>query len=520
MLILFAKRASYSAISGFSFVFSSLISGIIVARILGVEETGRVAFAVWLAFILSQVVDGGTSVSVGRFVAELRGKRDEAGAHALSGRLSRALLFYNLLAIALCAAAFVIAPSATAASIRHLFGNDGSSAIALATTVLLLLVAQSFAAFAAGHFRGTQNFGGFAVFSFASMAAQIVCVTAGSLLFQAPGAIAGYAIGQGMIALPALGLLFARGRVSTDLARQARHYGGFSWGANLFNAIVWSRIELLFLQSFWGYREVGLFSVALALSAIASQGPLLLTGAFLPMLAEKHGRRDREGLQLAFASGTRFLALVAFPACFGMAAIVPSLIGLLYAPSFAPATDATMIISTAAAFSVSTTIGSHLINALGRSDLMFVSSLIGAILSIGTGFLLIPEYGLLGAALARTVTQFTIIAWFIWFVTPKLGFAYPFRSLVLTLGAAIVSALAAHCVITIDSGVGGLVLAIPTAAVVYLLSLRLFGAVEPQDLLLAHRVISALPPAVGTIAKTILSFVERDERRPTATPSP
>lgn len=509
MLAIFAKRSMYSAISGFATVFATFISGIIAANLLGVEGTGLVAFAVWLALIASQVVDGGTSLCVGRFTADLHGQGDKAAAYSLSGRLARRLLLYNAIGIAAFAVFYFADPAMATESLRRLFGEtDGDAATNLVFFVALLTFTQSFATFGMAHYRGSQDFVTLAAVSFVSMVAQIICVYLGALLFQVPGAIAGYIAGQLLLTVAGAKLMTRSGTVTADLISETRKYGRYSWAANLCNTFVWSRIEILFLQSFWGYREVGLFSVALALSAIASQGPLLLTGAFLPMLAEKHGQKDRQGLQMAFASGTRFLAIAAFPACFGMAAIVPTLVQLLYGPSFAPAIPAATIIATAAAFSITTVIGTHLVNALARSDVIFVTSLIGAALSIAGGFLLIPHYGLLGAAISRTATQLAMIGIGLWFITTRLRFSYPFAALLRILLAALVASLAAFVVVTLVPGFHGLVLAILGAALVYALCLRFFGAVDPQDIAVAHRLIAALPPRFAAIANTLLSFID------------
>ncbi len=509
MLVIFAKRSMYSAISGLATVFSTFVSGIIAANMLGVEGTGLIAFAVWIALMIAQVVDGGTALSLGRFTADLKGQGDTAAAYALSGRLARRLLLYNLLAIAALAAFCLLAPQMATDAMHRLFGElGGGTGASLLSFVVLLVLAQSFAAFGTAHFRGTQDFVTLAALTFISMIVQIACVYLGALFFDVPGAIAGYAFGQLCLALAAARLLWRRGAVAPDLVRQTRQYGRFSWAANLCNTFVWSRIEILFLQSFWGYREVGLFSVALALSAIASQGPLLLTGAFLPMLAEKHGQQDRQGLQLSIATGTRFLAMAAFPACFGMAAVVPALVDLLYGPSFGPAVPAATIIATAAAFSITTVISTHLVNALGRSDFIFVSSLVGAAFSIGGGLLLIPHFGLLGAAVSRTATQLVMICMGLWFVTRRLHFSYPFAALFRILCAALAISLLAFLIVTLVDGLAGLVVAIMVAALAYPVCLRLFGAVDPQDIAFAHRLCAALPSPFAGAAAALLSFID------------
>lgn len=510
----FASNSLHSAIAGLATVFAGFISGVIVANILGVEGAGLVAFAVWIALVVAPIIDGGTALCAGRFPADLKGQKDDAAAHALPGILARRLFLYNVLA-------------AVALVLVHVSGMDGPVArsglpgalstdipISLFVIVAALTSLQSLALFGTAHLRGSQNFRTLAVLTFVSMVAQIACVYAGARLHGATGAIAGYASGQVLLALTTIGLLWRPGRISPALANEVGRYGRFSWAANVCNTFVWSRIEILFLQVFWSYREVGWFSVALALSGLASQGPLLLTGAFLPMFAQKHGQADRAGLQSAFSSGTRLLAMLAFPACFGMAAVVPALVGLLYGPEFEPAVPAAMVISTAAAFTITTVIGTHLVNALARSDFIFASSLAGAVFSGAAGILLIPGFGLVGAAVSRAVVQLAMIGLGLWFITRRLKFSYPFNSLFRILLAALVAAATAFAVISISETLTGLLVAILLSALVYVICLRLFGAAHADDIALLRRLSTSLPRRLGWALDGLLSFVHPSSDRP------
>lgn len=510
----FASKSLYSAIAGLSTVFASFISGVIVANSLGVEGAGLVAFAVWITLIIAPVIDGGTALCAGRFPADLKGQNDDAAAYTLPGMMARRLFLYNVLA----AAALAVLYLSGIAGFETQSGLPGTPPADIPVSLFVIVAAltslQSLAMFGTAHLRGSQNFRTLAVLTFASMVTQIACVYAGARLQGVSGAIAGYAAGQVLLALTTLWLLRRPGRISPALAREVGRYGRFSWAANVCNTFVWSRIEILFLQVFWSYREVGWFSVALALSGLASQGPLLLTGAFLPMFAQKHGKADRTGLQSAFSSGTRVLAILAFPACFGMAAVVPVLVGLLYGPEFEPAVPAAMVISAAAAFTITTVIGTHLVNALARSDFIFASSLAGAVLSGAAGILLIPGFGLVGAAVSRAVVQLAMIGLGIWFITRRLKFSYPFGSLFRILLAALVAAAIAFFTIAIARTPAGLLVAILLSAIAYVICLRLFGAAHADDISLLRRLSASLPRPLGRVFDAVLSFIHPSSDRP------
>jgi len=487
-------------------MLASFISGIVVANLLGVEGTGMVVFAVWIALVAAPVVDGGTALSVGRFQAVLKGQQDMAAAHALPGLLARRLLLYNGLGVSLFAALYLMGETSV---LRLPSAEDPAAGIPplLAMGVASLTLLQSLALFGTAYLRGSRRFVVLAALGLVSMGVQIAAVYAGIRLAGVVGAIAGYGLGQVLLSVVTLRLLWRSGIVQPSLLREVRRYGRFAWAANVCNTFVWSRIEIFFLQFFWTYREVGLFSVALALAALASQGPLLLTSAFLPMLSEKHGQGDRAGLQRAFSGGTRLLAILAFPACFGLVSIVPVLVGILYGYSFEPAVPATMVIAAAAAFSTSAVIGTHLVNALARSDFIFFSSLAGAVMSVLLGLLLIPDNGLIGAAAARAMTQLAMTGLGLWFITRRLNFSYPSGYLLRILAATLAASVCAYFATTLIGSIAGLFAAVAAFIPIYVAGLRLFRAVHPEDAEMMRGLSRSLPRPFARLIHYLLLFV-------------
>ena len=190
--------------------------------------------------------------------------------------------------------------------------------------------------------------------------------------------------------------MFGPASIDRTLSRRVTSFALYCWGANVTSAIVWSRIELFFLERYWGMDSVAMFAVALALTQLAIQGPMLLTSAVLASLAEKRGRDDLDGMRGQFAAAVRLLAALVFPICFGTAAIIPELLPVLYGDKFVAAVPAAMVLVSVAALSVLSTVATSLVQALERGDFVFVSSLCGAACALSAGFMLIPEFGVMG----------------------------------------------------------------------------------------------------------------------------
>jgi O-antigen/teichoic acid export membrane protein len=497
----FARNSAFSMIAGLCTTFGSFLSSVFVARMLGVEGTGVVAYSVWLASIIVILADAGVPATLARFIPELNGRGEDEDARRLTSYLLRRLLIG-------ATAAFVVVAAFTAATY---FGEGAQDRrtddhALMALLVGMLAFSQVLANFTLGHFRGSQRFSRVATFTSISMAVQLPAIAIGASLFGSLGAFAGYVLGAIIPAFAALRFLRGDTELKMETRDRVRKYALYTWAAAIASALVWSRVEIYFLEKAWGVASVGLFTVGMTLSSLATQGPMLLTGALLGYFSERFGQNALPEMRSAYATATRLMAFLVFPACFGAAAIMPVLLPMLYGPAFAGAAPAAMILVAAAAFGATAVVGTNIVFAMERSDFIFLSSIAGAVLSVTAGLAVIPTYGLLGAAVGRAVIQFAMVGMGIWFISQRLRCPTPFRELALLLVAALFSSVVAGSCISLLPGrpFAGLASAVVAGAIAYILAVRLLGALPQADLERLRSVAAALPRPIFRIAEPIL----------------
>jgi O-antigen/teichoic acid export membrane protein len=171
----FARNSGLNAVSGASILLASLFSGIVVARLLGTEGAGTVAFALWIASMITPVIGGGMSAGIGRSLPELTGRGEIAQAQAFSGWLSRRLLAYVLLALTGFIATISIEPSIAARIAAFLASDDsGGQSRVLLLLLPILIVGQVMAVFGNSYLRGLQAFGRLARLSVVSLLLQVI----------------------------------------------------------------------------------------------------------------------------------------------------------------------------------------------------------------------------------------------------------------------------------------------------------------------------------------------------------
>ncbi|MER2265754.1 lipopolysaccharide biosynthesis protein [Methylobacterium oxalidis] len=508
----FARNSLLGVVSGLATALSNFGTSVILARLLGVDGFGTVMFAMWMVVLGAAVADLGSATSLSRYLPELQGRGQEALIGHLASRLFRP---FALVVVFLCASLVgygawrwqlagepPLLLDAARPRENPLFWVVTAAALAL----------QALSLFHYGYLRGLQRFGEIAKLTLVCLAIQLVAVTIGSLACGPLGALAGYCAGFLLPALKAFRHLRAVEPIPTDLAQRVRRYALFAWAGNFATVILYSRIEVFFLERSWGTDAVGLFAVGVTLANIAAQGPMLLTSGFLPHFSASYGRGDRDSIQRLYASGTRVMAFLVLPACFGLAAVLPSLIPLLYGAQFDRAITASVILALSSASGI-VYVGNQLALGCDRSDLGFASTLIGAVLLVAGCAAAVPVYGVMGAALVRVGVQLVLVLTNFWLIRSRLGYRAPIGDMVRILVAASICGISAAAVASSISGPLSLAGAIPAGIVTYWLAVRLLNALPADDIERLRSLLRPLPTLVVSPFDRALMLLSRHSSR-------
>jgi O-antigen/teichoic acid export membrane protein len=497
----FTRNSGFGTAAGLMTALASVLASMIVARALGVAESGVVAFAMWVAMVAAAVFDFGVQASLARYLPELiaSGRADEA--ERLAGRLWRWVAGSSVAAII---------GFAGWAAWRGLDGALPAPHVPMWALVGVACALQTLCGFTFGYLRGVQRFDRLALLTAGFLACQLAGVAIGAVHFGAAGAIAGYCSGSAIPALLSLRHLGSKGLPAPALMARVRPYALFAWAGTLSGTVVWSRAELFFLQRSAGSVAVGLFTVAVTLANVAAQGPMLLTAGLLPYFAESFGRGAVHEMREAYATATRVLAFLVFPVCFGAAALLPVAVPLLYGRDFSAAVPAATVLVLAAGVGAVASVGTTLVMAMNRSDFVFVSGLLSAVLAISAGLTVIPEFGVMGAAWSRALIQVAAVAAGGGFIFWRLRFPLPLFDLTKLLFAAAACAAAARGCLAFGGTSLSLVPAIAAGAVSYGIAVRALRALHPHDAERLRLLCRVLPPRAQAICKRMISLLAPD----------
>ena len=457
--------------AGLASLIAGFGSSIIVARVLGVNGSGIVAYALWIMTAATLVSDLGLPQALLRFAAKGSDSERIALLRALTRRFA---LSTGLLATVMAGFAMW----------RYSTGSPATAWVWMATAGLFLCYAYSTLSLGVaqglGHFRQTS------VNTVAGCLIQPVSVAVGAVFLGPAGAI----LGQMVRHLPqALGLrrYFAFEAAPADYSGpsavnpDARN----NWMSGGLAALLSSRVELAVIGAYLGVTEIGQYAAGATMASMIVQLTFSLAAVLVPLFSSYQDREDSAGLICAYQRSLLGLSLLLAPICFGGAAIAPVLVPAMFGEAFRPAGEIGAVLVAFAFAQVLTTVPYRLMLARERTGVVLHLSVWEGVASMAALLVVTPLWGAMGAAFVKGVTS-TVTA-IIYLAYCRVALDTPVRIwplLKIVLSAAL-CASAAWALLMWKNDLIGLTLSIPVGATTYIVALICLSAIPEEDRRLA-----------------------------------
>jgi len=414
------SNISWLSAENFATTLVSALVSIVVARTLGAAAAGTwgYVFAIYSMSLLLTTL-GIDQILIVDFVA-IREQRCTVMATALGLRMTASIV----VAAALISASFAI-------------GTQTPDQNALIRVLALSLIAMSFDV-VGNWFRSQLRFDYVVIPSIVSTfiggAAKIFFVLhEHSILPLGYLTLGQSALMQGMIVVSAL-----RGGVAVALrgfsARYARELLRTSLPLMLSGiaVFVYMRANVFFLNEFDSKADVGLYNAAAAISGIAYFIPTVIVTALTPGLYRRYNA-DRAQFERTFRHITSILTLGLSVIALAVMFLSHRIIILLYGTAFAPAA-AVLALHVWTLIPVANGLTSSVwLAAEKRTSVLLTRTVCGGGVNIALNLLLIPRWGIIGAAIATLVSMLTASTFMLPFFgkTARRIFVLQLRSLLL-----------------------------------------------------------------------------------------
>lgn len=161
-------------------------------------------------------------------------------------------------------------------------------------------------------------------------------------------------------------------------------------------------IGTLVLGFFGTVSGVGIFSAALRVSAIGTLFHSSLMRIAIPMISDLHSQGRIDQLERMYQTMTKWGMAFNLPVFLTTAIFAQPLLSI-FGQDFVVGSTGLTILAAAALFNASTGVCGTIVTMTGHSRLSLANSLISLVVNVGLDLLIIPRWGLVGAAAASAI---------------------------------------------------------------------------------------------------------------------
>ncbi len=376
-----------------------------------VQHLGVAQFGTWmlvLAFIGSSgTLCTGFGDAALKYVSLMRGRVDADGVREV---VSASVVINFLLGVMVAIALFVCAPWAAG----HLFRLSGANASLFSLSLRIgaaVLIVRSVAFVFISALRGFERYDLAATISALTRAAVVLQAIVLILRGQALVAIlAGTALCEA-VALCALVVVSQRAIGGFGFSavpgwhsyRAIAHFGTFSWLQAL-SGTLFTQGDRLLVGAMLGPAALAYYSICVQASQPIHGLAASVSNVLFPHLSARFERDDVKQVAPMVERSVVLNALFVCALAFPLVAFSTPILNLWMGPSFAEHASLTLrFVALSFALLAFNIPGHYALMALARVRYLTALNFAGGAAALGTAFLLIPRYGMAGAALGRLV---------------------------------------------------------------------------------------------------------------------
>jgi len=420
------KNLMFSSAGLYVESFFIMVMSIIIARSLGPESYGNYALIVWMCALGIKITNGGVTTALIKFVSECRVKYEENISPTI-----KYLRKIQLVKLAIVLIAFLI----FFWLFREKLYQDVTFDIFL--LLLLVIVLRAFYMFYVSLSKGFENFKATAAISSIASPLHLLLVVAAALISNT---LIAFVI---VYALSAIVYLFVSRKIALgwckfekndvqipeEMKSRIKKHVSIVMVNTLLLFLITKESELLFLKYYANGEDLGFFKVAHRLGfAIALLLPGIFEGIMLPLMSGSIAKA-KDVAAVRFLESVKYIMIMAIPAALFCAIFAKDIIFLLYGEEFSRAViPFMMLVSTCCICSIASVPTSYLLS-VDKQSLILKVMLVGTVLKLSLDYYLVSRYGLMGAAIAFSVSFIFMFLANLVIAMKHLGVGFPWQQL-------------------------------------------------------------------------------------------
>ncbi|MEM2125330.1 MAG: flippase [Candidatus Methanosuratincola sp.] len=463
-----------------------IVTSVLLARLLGANQYGMYTLALSASNIAVGIAVFGLDSALIRYVAILANRRDEKGLWgALQVGIGTAMLLSVLTGTFLFAFATIIA--------ERTFQEPQLAPLLQLVSVIVPFLTLS--EILAGANRGFKRMDYAVIAQFVAQPV-IRLVLIGILAFSGFNTVHailtfGLAdLSASLLLLYYLNKEFSLKRSLLHARRDLREIFNFSIPFWLSDMMLWlkNNLQPLLIGTLNTITGVGVFSIVNNITRVSGEFASSINTSSKPIIAELHDRGDVKQLGRIYQTANKWNVMVQLP-IFLIMVLFPGQILSIFGSSFAAGATTLVVLAFADLVSVGTGMGGTIIDMTGYTKLKLLNSTIRIALYFILDILLIPRFGLIGAAMAillgeLVVNLLRLIQVFVLFRI--LPFNRSFAKPVTSIGLALACSMLLNIWFPADSNYFMTILHMVLVVMIYAAAILSLGLNEEERTMLVH----------------------------------
>jgi O-antigen/teichoic acid export membrane protein len=382
-----------------------------------------------------------------------------------------------------------------------LFDNPDYTSFVLIT--FLWVVANTFFIFFSAYLRAKKRLRLLSVRSVilavAEMALVIGLSSQGVRLEWVMGSVAA---SYGVMAMIFLVMIFREVGWPTPNLSRLRSYLMFSLPQIPGLVLLWliASSDRYFITHFLGLSEAGIYSSSYQLASMTRLFYSPIIFVLYPTLSRFWDENRFKEVKSYLQHSTRLLLTLGIPAAVGIALLSQPLLNLLTTAEFLAGSDLVFLISIGTIFLGIYQINQQIILLQKRTKVLPLIIVFGAVTSVAMNVILISRIGIIGAGVSNIVSYSLLAIIVTVWASRTVGFKFDFRYIAKVIGATI--PMAACIYFQKVTGIGGLILAVITGIIVYIIGLYIMRAFSEKDKRLITSTLTGFVPGYFKKGKT------------------
>ncbi|HSA08403.1 MAG TPA: flippase [Candidatus Moranbacteria bacterium] len=436
-----AKSTFWLVVSEIIFNLSGYIIHSFVGRILGPADYGRYGLVVTLTTMVIVLIGNGIPTAMAKYISEIF----ETNPRLVLVIKKKAIILQSILIGAVTIIFFLCAPF-----ISFILGDPSLTPLFRIST--LIIPAFALASFYFSFYTGLHKFNVQSVLKTLRSVLKVVAIVGLAYAFRVPGSIVGYALAAFSVFLIAFSLDWfkytpelKKAAKSQNLSLQAtfetKKLINYAWQIILF----FLAYELLISIDLYLVKGIlhddyltGIYNASLTVGRIPYYIFYALTIMLLPVVSKTTAENNSEETNKIIGQSMRLMTILLVPSVILMSQFSRPIIKIFFSVKYIDAAYPMSILAYGVGFLTIFYVMSFVLNGAGKTKIPMWISIFGVAINTILNYILIRRYGIVGSAVATTITSFVAMLAILYYVKRDFGTIFKLKSLAKIIFAGVV----------------------------------------------------------------------------------